>query len=272
MMEVNTPREIIPLSSSKATPVNPYKALHLQEEKAPHHSTRSRSRSRSKTRKSSSRKKKRKDSASNKKKSSALSDSNDAAFLDDEQKRRHVSSSQKMSIRYESCKALHPQEEEAPHRSSRSRRKTRKSSSRKKKRKDSASNNNKTSTLSGSSDAAFLDDEQKRRDASSSQKISIRNESWCRTMRGSGEYSYLSSPSAISRMSAASAVNRGEMISIIESMRRDRDVEISGRERCIKNHEVPLHQFEEQRKALLIKWQTMSEQRKLSRQSSSMEA
>ena len=73
-------------------------------------------------------------------------------------------------------------------------------------------------------------------------------------------------------MSAASAVNRGEMKSIIESMRRDRDVEISGRERCAKNHEVPLHQFEEQRKALLIKWQTMSEQRKLSRRSSSMEA
>ena len=69
-------------------------------------------------------------------------------------------------------------------------------------------------------------------------------------------------------MSAASAVNRGEMKSIIESMRRDREGDISDRERCEKNPEETLPQFEEQRKALLVKWQAMSEERKLSQQSS----
>ena len=71
--------------------------------------------------------------------------------------------------------------------------------------------------------------------------------------------------SAVSRMSAASAVNRGEMKTIIESIRRDREEDISGRERCGKDLEETLRQFEEQRKALLVKWQAMSEQRRVSR-------
>ena len=90
----------------------------------------------------------------------------------------------------------------------------------------------------------------------------------CLTMLGSGGSSCVSSSSAVSRMSAASAVNRGEMKSIIESMRRDREGDISDRERCEKNPEETLPQFEEQRKALLVKWQAMSEERKLSQQSS----
>ena len=84
---------------------------------------------------------------------------------------------------------------------------------------------------------------------------------------GLGEYSYISSSSAVSRTSAASAVNRAEMKSIVESMRRD--VEISERERYEKNREETLHQFDEQRKSLLIKWQAMSEHRKASRLSMS---
>jgi hypothetical protein len=90
----------------------------------------------------------------------------------------------------------------------------------------------------------------------------------CLTMLGSGGSSCVSSSSAVSRMSAASAVNRGEMKSIIESMRRDREGDISDRERCEKNPEETLPQFEEQRKALLVKWQAMSEERKLSQRSS----
>jgi hypothetical protein len=170
------------LSSSNASPINPYKAMHLREEEPPHH-TRSNTRS-----KSSSRKKKRKDSASNKKKSNTFLDSSGA-----------------------------------------------------------------------------LDDEQKRRNAISSQKILIRKD-LCPTMLG---FSYLSSSSAVSRMSATSAVNRVQMQSLVESMRRDRDMDISGRVLCGGNREETLHQFDEQRKALLAKWQAMSEQRKASRLSMS---
>ena len=67
-------------------------------------------------------------------------------------------------------------------------------------------------------------------------------------------------------MSAASTVSCGEIKSIIESIRRDREEGISGRESCGKSlEEQTLHRFEEQRKALLVKWQAMREQRNLSR-------
>ena len=53
--------------------------------------------------------------------------------------------------------------------------------------------------------------------------------------------------SAVSRTSAASAANRGEMKSIIESIRREREENIRGQERCGKsleqtsNKSKPLH-------------------------------
>jgi hypothetical protein len=122
------------------------------------------------------------------------------------------------------------------------------------------------------------DDEKKRENARSFQKISNRQES-CPSMLASGGYSCVSPSSAVSRMGSASAVNRREMKSIIESIRRDRD-EFTRRDRSSKNLEETLHygeeqrqsdsnqleealrRVDEQRKALLVKWRGISEQRK----------
>ena len=90
-------------------------------------------------------------------------------------------------------------------------------------------------------------------------KILKRQESFP-TILSSGGSSYISSASAVSRMGALSIVNRREMKSILHAIRRDR--EEYTRERCNKKIEETLHRLEEQSKALLVKWQTMSEQRK----------
>ena len=77
---------------------------------------------------------------------------------------------------------------------------------------------------------------------------------------GTDEYACASSASAVTRLVAVSAANRGEMKDIIGSIRRDRKENI--RERGSNNLEEIVHRVDEQRKALLVKWQAMSEQRK----------
>ena len=229
MLEVTKPKEITPFSSSKLSPIRPCEAKHKQaqaeedeDEEAPHHGS-----------KSSSRKSKRKKSSST-----------------------EVSKEQ-------------PKEQS-----------------------EDGRKDKKSSTFSDSF-GRWLDDEEKRRKASSLQKIlngqeprltmllsggqSLSKKEYKSStplegsngspddekrmmLIGSDEYACAPLASAVTRMVAASAANRGEMKDIIESIRRDRKEYI--RERSSNNLEEIVHRVDEQRKALLVKWQAMSEQRK----------
>ena len=100
-----------------------------------------------------------------------------------------------------------------------------------------------------------LDGKKKRK-----RRKTLKRQESCPTILSSGGSSYISSASAVSRMGALSITNRREMKSILHAIRRDR--EEYTRERCNKKIEETLHRLEEQSKALLVKWQTMSEQRK----------
>ena len=248
MLEVTKPKEITPLSSSKVSPIyRPHEARHQQaeteEKESSHHKS-----------KSSSRKKKQKKSSSNEesnegrkekkeerkerkekkekkerkerkeKKSSTFSESSVAP--DEEEKRRNSSSWQNIFNCQESCPTTPRLDEQ--------------SSSKKE------DNSSTASTAFSDSDSNGTPDDEKR-------MMQI----------DSGEYSCVPPASALTRMvGAASDVKRSEMKIIIGSIRRDRKEYI--KQRSSNSLEETVHRVEEQRKALLVKWQAMSDQRKAS--------
>lgn len=69
--------------------------------------------------------------------------------------------------------------------------------------------------------------------------------------------------SASSRLSASSTVNRGEMRTIIRSIRQHKNC-IGDRVNSDKHLGEVTKQFEEERQAMLLKWEAMSAKRKLS--------
>lgn len=77
---------------------------------------------------------------------------------------------------------------------------------------------------------------------------------------GSDAASYAS---ACSRLSASSAANRGEMKNIIRSIQQHKAC-IDDRQHSYKQLEEASARFEDERKAILLKWQTMSDKRKQS--------
>jgi len=102
-----------------------------------------------------------------------------------------------------------------------------------------------------------LDGKKKRK-----RRKTLKRQESCPTILSSGGSSYISSASAVSRMGALSITNRREMKSILHAIRRDREEYTPQRTLQNKKIEETLHRLEEQSKALLVKWQTMSEQRK----------
>jgi hypothetical protein len=77
--------------------------------------------------------------------------------------------------------------------------------------------------------------------------------------------------SASSRLSASSAANRGEMRTIIHSIRQHKNC-IGDRAKSVKQLGEVTQQFEEERRAMLLKWEAMSAKRKLSRLRSSKDS
>jgi hypothetical protein len=237
MLEVTKPKEITPLSSSKVSPIyRPHEARHQQaeteEKESSHHKSKSSSRKKKQKKSSSNeesnegRKEKKKERKERKERKEKKSStfSESSVAPDEEEKRRNSSSWQNIFNCQESCPTTPRLDEQS----------------------SSKKEDNSSTASTAFSDSNGTPDDEKR-------MMQI----------DSGEYSCVPPASALTRMvGAASDVKRSEMKIIIGSIRRDRKEYI--KQRSSNSLEETVHRVEEQRKALLVKWQAMSDQRKAS--------
>ena len=249
MLEVTKPKEITPLSSSKVSPIyRPHEARHQQaeteEKESSHHKSKSSSRKKKQKKSSSNeesnegrkekkekkeerkerKEKKEKKERKERKEKKSSTFSESSVAPDEEEKRRNSSSWQNIFNCQESCPTTPRLDEQS----------------------SSKKEDNSSTASTAFSDSNGTPDDEKR-------MMQI----------DSGEYSCVPPASALTRMvGAASDVKRSEMKIIIGSIRRDRKEYI--KQRSSNSLEETVHRVEEQRKALLVKWQAMSDQRKAS--------